>query len=358
MTKLLSLPACSNVEAHEQVELFPTFAYEDPKQSVWHVSIAGMAFCQGDAGLRQRMFLRLLRQLLRVDLEQLQGNLVFGSRIRGFLIEPQKSKQIVVRIGGELQMLRKSRRNGHFRGKMLISADALKRMQQDAPSARSPATTVGVKVVLPTGDDRTFHGRVQFVPRGGLSVISDIDDTIKVSEVAHRRQLLHNTFLRPFMPVPGMADLYRHWASCGAAFHYVSSSPWQLYEPLAQLLQAADFPIGSFHLRSIRFRDPTVLRLFASRKRNKYRVIRTIFRIFPERRFVLVGDSGEKDPEIYGAIARKFPRQIERILIRRVEGRPWTRKRCRRVFERVPRSRWQTFRVPAQIRDVPVDRRR
>ena len=149
-----------------------------------------------------------------------------------------------------------------------------------------------------------------------------------------------------------MAELYQQWSAEGAAFHYVSSSPWQLYGPLSELLCAANFPMGSFHLRSIRFRDPSVLRLFVSRKRNKSHVIRTIFRIFSGRRFVLVGDSGEKDPEIYGAIARKFPSQIQRILIRRVEGRPWTRQRCQRAFRDIPRDRWQTFRVPTQIRHV------
>jgi phosphatidate phosphatase APP1 len=206
--------------------------------------------------------------------------------------------------------------------------------------------------MLPAGDERSFSGRIQIVPHDGVSVISDIDDTLKVSEVADRGRLLKNTFLHPFVPVPGMAELYRQWHAAGATFHYVSSSPWQLYRPLAELLRSEGFPDGSFHLRSSQFRDPSLLRLLVSRKRNKYRIIRAILRVLPQRRFILVGDSGEKDPEIYGLIARKFPAQIERILIRRVSGRSWTKKRCRQVFRDVPCDRWQTFRDPRQIRGV------
>ena len=112
------------------------------------------------------------------------------------------------------------------------------------------------------------------------------------------------------------------------------------------------FPVGSYHLRSYRFGDPSVFKVFISKKRNKYNIIKSIFRMFPQRRFVLVGDSGEKDAEIYGKVARKFPNQVERILIRRVEGRAWTRYRVAKAFRKVPMELWQTFRVPTQIRDL------
>lgn len=353
MTALLISPNRSDIETHQQVELFPTFAYQDPLENAWRVSIAGFAFQPAEDGLRQRMFLRVLQRLLRAQGEQLRNSAVFQLRVQGFLAEPQRAKQIVVRIGGTSeQMLRKSRRNGHFRGTCLLASDEIERVPMCWSGAGQGTGTIRVEVILPDGDERRFAVHVQLVPRTGVSVISDIDDTIKVSEVAHRGRLLHNTFLNPFVAVPGMAELYQQWAAEGAAFHYVSSSPWQLYGPLSDLFNAANFPAGSFHLRSIRFRDPSVLRLFVSRKRNKSHVIRTIFRIFSGRRFVLVGDSGERDPEIYGAIARKFPRQIERILIRRVAGRRWTRQRCRRAFRDIPRDRWQTFRVPTQIRHV------
>jgi phosphatidate phosphatase APP1 len=206
--------------------------------------------------------------------------------------------------------------------------------------------------VPPEDDDREFSGRVQLISEAGLSVISDIDDTIKVTNVGHRRALLRNTFLREFQAVAGMAELYRKWAASGAVFHYVSSSPWQLYGCLARLLADEGFPTGSFHLRSVRFRDPSILRLFVARRRDKRRVIQSIIRSFPGRYFVLVGDSGERDPEVYGSLARKFPAQVQRILIRRVAGRPWSTDRCERAFRGLPSGKVVVFRDVAEVRHL------
>ena len=99
--------------------------------------------------------------------------------------------------------------------------------------------------MLRRGDTRRFTGRVQLVEPQGRSVISDIDDTIKITGVGDPQAMLANTFLRPLRPVPGMATLYRQWADRGAVFHYVSASPWQLYAPLADFLAAEQFPAGT-----------------------------------------------------------------------------------------------------------------
>jgi phosphatidate phosphatase APP1 len=352
MTETSTLPAHSNLKLDQQVDLFPTFAYPDPKRGSWRLLVAGFTFCSGESNLRQRMFLRLLRQVLRIDEEQLKANPVFQERIVDFLTDPQRATTIVVRLKNHdsQSVLRKSRRNGHFRGGFVVPQHDLHRACPELNDVGMALMPYGV--LLPPDDKREVAGYIQVLAERGVSVISDIDDTIKISQVAHRRQLLHNTFLHPFVAVPGMAELYQSWAAQGAAFHYVSSSPWQLFRPLSELFEGSNFPKGSFHLRSIRFGDPSVMRLFVSRKRNKYHVIRTIFRLFPKRRFVLVGDSGEKDPEIYGTIARKFPNQIERIIIRRVVGRRWTRKRVAKAFRNIPRELWQTFRVPTQVKEV------
>ena len=84
-------------------------------------------------------------------------------------------------------------------------------------------------VVLRDGDPRKFHGSALLVPEHGLSVVSDIDDTIKISQVRDRRELLRNTFAREFVAAPGMAARYQQLAaSADTRFHYVSSSPLQL----------------------------------------------------------------------------------------------------------------------------------
>ena len=249
----------------------------------------------------------------------------------------------------------KSKRTGHIRVTASLDPSELPvahKLAVETDHTGPILHKLNCRVHLAPDDERQFEHDVHIIPPRGISVISDIDDTLKVSQVAHRQQLLQNTFLEPFSAVPGMASLYKSWEAKGAAFHYVSSSPWQLFEPLDELLTDSGFPVGSYHLRSYRFGDPSVFKVFISKKRNKYNIIKSIFRMFPERRFVLVGDSGEKDAEIYGKVARKFPKQVERILIRRVEGRAWTRYRVAKAFRKVPMELWQTFRVPTQIRDV------
>ncbi len=66
-----------------------------------------------------------------------------------------------------------------------------------------------IQAVLGVGDSRTFTGRVHLIASHGVSVISDIDDTIKHSQVTDKSELLQNTFLREFRAVEGMPELYQ-----------------------------------------------------------------------------------------------------------------------------------------------------
>jgi phosphatidate phosphatase APP1 len=204
------------------------------------------------------------------------------------------------------------------------------------------------------------EGKIHLLPREGLSVISDIDDTIKESHVGCRRSLLQNTFLREFATVAGMAEVYRQWAAEGAAFHYVSSSPWQLYGHLADWREQAQFPDGSFHLRCFRLRDHLFRRLLILRRSGKAAVLANLLRLAPQRRFVLVGDSGEHDPEIYGALARRFPRQVERILIRSLPSGKSLDRRIAKAFRQISPSKWQVYEtsddLPQSLLDAAVTR--
>jgi phosphatidate phosphatase APP1 len=109
----------------------------------------------------------------------------------------------------------------------------------------------------PAPDGRVFEAAVLCIPRVGISVISDIDDTIKLTHVHNTRLMLRSTFLEEWTPVPGMPDVYREWASHGATFHYVSSSPWQLQQQLETLLVKAGFPPGRRRgARAVHVRTP------------------------------------------------------------------------------------------------------
>jgi uncharacterized protein (DUF1684 family)/pimeloyl-ACP methyl ester carboxylesterase len=180
-----------------------------------------------------------------------------------------------------------------------------------------------------TSAEHTGGGWIQLIPPEGVSVISDIDDTIRITELlSGMKTVVRNTFFRDFVASPGMPDRYSELSEAGAAFHYVSGGPWQLYEPLAEFISEDNrYPRGSLHMKSIskNLRSASTWRDLAEVLLNdnatfdqKSRQIRTIVRAFPQRRFILIGDSGEADPEIYRTIRDEFPDQIQEIWIRDV----------------------------------------
>ena len=195
-------------------------------------------------------------------------------------------------------------------------------------------------------------GKLHVVSPQGVSVISDIDDTIKMTEATSRSEMLANTFLRPFEVVEGMAALYQHWQQLGCDFHYVSSSPWQLYAPLAELCEASDFPEGSMHLRYFRVRDEMFKRFRPIRRNSKVGIIVGILKRLPQRKFILVGDSGEKDPEIYRFLAKRFPDRISAVLIRNLKSHPLNSKRLRKLRSISDRTLIKVFEDSEEILDV------
>ena len=72
-----------------------------------------------------------------------------------------------------------------------------------------------------------------------------------------------------------------------------------------------------------------------------------------QRMLVLVGDSGERDPEIYGNVARMYPKRVRRIFIRAVKGEKPDDERFLKAFKDLPREKWMIFTDP--VRDLPKD---
>ncbi len=207
--------------------------------------------------------------------------------------------------------------------------------------------TISLNVLLPDNDKRQFSAHYIVVPETGVSIVSDIDDTIKESHVLNRDELIKNTFLRRFKAVPGMSSWYAQLAAQDKStrFHYLSSSPHQLYPALDGFLQNENFPLGSVHLRYIDLSEE----LFGngnSSKRHKLSTLQTLIEQFPQRQFVLIGDSGEADPEIYAEIARRYPAQVRAIYIRNVSQEPREAVRYAKTFDGLPSSLWTVFDTP------------
>ncbi len=337
----------------EQLEFYPTFGRLHKRRPEWRLSIHGRVVKPRPDNLRRRLILRMIQRVLKATPEQLDSD-IFRERAAGFLCVPRNRRRVRIRLGDRnLKLNKRSRRSGHFLGNIRMteydaSMIAIGGQRDDFATNNAWWAFDGCTKRANGWSD----GVVQMVGRVGPSVISDIDDTIKWSNVASRRELIANTFFRPFREIDGMASLYRDWAAQGTAFHYVSSSPWQLYRPLSDFLEQSEFPAGSFHLRALRLRDPSVLQLVVGRHRSKRRSIKRILKSFSSRQFVLVGDTGEKDPEIYGSVARKYPNQIAQICVRRIPEEPLDYSRLKHAFREIPKDRWRVFESPAELVDL------
>ena len=156
--------------------------------------------------------------------------------------------------------------------------------------------------------------------------MTDMDDTIKVTDVLNHDEKIANTFLRPFKAVPGMPELYRSWKDALGPrihFHVVSAGPWQFNEPLRRFTEEAGFPSFTWDMRSVDIGDIRVLLSELNQNLDniydhKLQKIRALMRRFPKRHFVLVGDSGEKDPEVYAKIVSEFMDRVDAVFIRNV----------------------------------------
>lgn len=335
----------THIDDDETVIFFPTYAYRPAGKPHWIVHVHGWIFDHGRGSELRKVLMKLLLRFLKLSRNQVNAALEDG-RAKGFVVGNERGKSVAIRMGERVHRLSKSRGNGHFQGTLELTEADIRYLLDTHPA---DCVQLAFQAVTRAEDPRRFNGTVHLIPDQGMSIISDIDDTIKISEVPNRRMLIENTFLHKFQAVPGMAQTYTRLAQAGAVFHYVSSSPWQLYSPLASFLETEGFPSGPFHLRSMRWRGATLGEIFATRGRSKWRTIQRLIRHFPNRRFILVGDSGEKDPKIYAKAARKFPQQVQLICIREVTPINFSSRRYRRLLQAVPRDRWHFFKEATEF---------
>ncbi|KAG8974918.1 hypothetical protein FRC05_006595 [Tulasnella sp. 425] len=153
-----------------------------------------------------------------------------------------------------------------------------------------------------------------------VRLISDIDDTIKRTDVLLGvKAIYRNVFVKGLsdLIVPGMADWYSAMAGRGVRFHYVSNSPFELLPVLQEFFEIAGIPHGSVRLRYYGGRS-MLGGLWSGAGERKRTGIVEVLDIFADSQFILVGDTGEQDLELYAAIARERPEQILGLFLRDV----------------------------------------
>ncbi|GLB39809.1 putative uncharacterized conserved protein (DUF2183) [Lyophyllum shimeji] len=199
-------------------------------------------------------------------------------------------------------------------------------------------------------DSRTFNATVFPSPNSGFGVISDIDDTVKVSNVLDKVALAKSTLLDDPVPVTGMPELYASLAKSlnSPQFIYVSGSPFQLYPFLNSFIDTTySASKGPILLQNLTLTNVQELLDFANSNgilEYKLAMIDRIHGMYPNKKFVAIGDSTQKDPETYGEAFRKFGGDfISCSWIRRVDGANNTDARFAEAFQGVPANKFRTF---------------
>ncbi|HEV2746747.1 MAG TPA: phosphatase domain-containing protein [Allosphingosinicella sp.] len=181
-----------------------------------------------------------------------------------------------------------------------------------SPGRPAQAPDIKVPVIAPGTDDH-------------WGVISDIDDTVVETGATNfvknwRRVLVERPQDR--LAVPGASTLYKMIAGDHVApvrpFFYVSSSPWNLYGFIAEFMELNGIPHGPMFLKDYGIDDQQLIR--KGHDEHKLAAIETVLAFYPGFRFLLIGDNGQKDVEIYARAVRDYPGRIGAVFIRDVAG--------------------------------------
>ncbi|CAO3696313.1 unnamed protein product [Rhizopus stolonifer] len=376
-----------STKVNSECILFPTYAKRSTKNTnEWTLKVKGWAMSHNCPSTRQRMMMSITKSVAGKSSASPTSSEAFEERFKYFLASSQRYKNFLIQAVGvstyemeqplptffdqnflpsfytppvtppeeeypirprnplssvfdhanpyqnvpvdqDNMVQLKTSSSGFFSGEFSLPHDnvlnwAQAQKQCDARLIRIRSSSTDNEVSSPT------HGIVNLVEPCGISIISDIDDTIKDTRIlSGARTVLSKTFFEAPKDVDGMADVYMSWYSQGASFHYVSNSPFQLIPMLDQFIRHYQFPPGSMHLRD---ESSLFSRLVETPGQAKREAILEIIQDFPQRLFVLVGDSGEIDLEIYTKIASEYPDRILKIFIRDVTTPSEKKKKTQR----------------------------
>jgi phosphatidate phosphatase APP1 len=207
----------------------------------------------------------------------------------------------------------------------------------DPPAVKQKPVRATARVLVPS-------------PTARIGIISDIDDTVISSNIGDKLKMVLTVILsnaRTRKPFEGVAGLYRAFQQgvTGAEnnpIFYVSNSAWNLYGLLLEFLTLQKIPVGPLLLRD--FGDH--LLFSKDRDSHKKNNIKMVLESYPHLPFVLIGDSGERDPEIYRDMVKEFPDRVRAIYIRSVNKHPSRVAAIDRLIDEVRPTRSQLVLAP------------
>jgi phosphatidate phosphatase APP1 len=279
----------------------------------WLLTIQGRIFEPAEKSRGREAMIDTLAPLVGAS----RTDMTFRARAGCFLSDSNRNTRVSVKVGERVIPLPASDPAGYFTADIALTNSEVMQLAKGGVISFQSLPTV-------TNTER-FPGSIILVPEEGVTVITDMDDTIKITEMLNDKKKMANTFLLPFRAVLGMADLYRSWKEAlgpSVHFHVVSAGPWQLNEPLRRFTEEAGFPAFTWDMRSVDIGNVSVLlrELRSNPKEFKIKKIKAFMARFPKRHVVLVGDSGEQDPEVYSTILSEFPDRVDAVFIRNVRS--------------------------------------
>ncbi len=204
-----------------------------------------------------------------------------------------------------------------------VQADDEGYFSAEIPNQNTP---VYAQLIEPPSDEITELHTLIPPASANLGIISDVDDTILQTHATNLLRVAQITFLQNAkmrLTFPGVAALYHALQNSPAGninnpIFYVSSSPWNLYDLLTDFMSNHDIPLGPMCLRDLGIDEEKFIT--TGHGTHKIKHIELILSTYPNLPFVLIGDSGQHDPEVYAEIAQRYPERIRAIYIRDVTG--------------------------------------
>lgn len=348
------------VTKHDEVWLLDNTAFPSTQKDkhgrethVWKAEFVTAVFSQDPSCVVSDAVVQMADSLGLTDDDEAKKTL--ARRLRPFLLDIQPGKLVSVLHGGDTPLeLGPGGRSG-------ISSDL------KVVDAAAAGTAILTTAQAPKSTTGLLQSKTFFSEADGWAVISDVDDTIKVTMTSEAVGILRSTFVDEPQPVDGMPELYQFLqarVTTASPFFYLSASPYNLY-PFLREFRDAHYPHGELILRDSSWMSlPGFLSTVTlGAKDYKTDRIHKIHQWLPKKNVIAIGDSTQTDPEAYAEAYRKFgPQWIRLILIRRVTGvaaigiddknNP---ERFEKAFHGVPKSVWHVFDDPSSCYEIIGD---
>lgn len=324
-------------------QLLDNTAWQDGEGKPWKAEVVAAYFTKG-SGKDEAKIVANLADVLGIA-DDKKARETIAKRLQPLMDSVVPAHTCQIALGGD-QVIRlgPSNRDG-------ISVDTVTFNDAYKDGQTITSNAVGIASATPL--------TTTFADTSGWAVISDIDDTIKKTMTSSPLGILQTTFVEEPEPIAGMPELYKHIKTAldTPPFWYLSASPYNLY-PFLRNFREAHYPPGTMILREASWMNLAGFLTSLTQGTEAYKVSRIdkVHASFPQRKFLLIGDSTQSDPEAYGDAYRKYKAWVGAIFIRKVvnvepvdESQKNSPERFEKAFKDVPREIWTVFEDPKEL---------